>query len=710
MQRIHKAFAVLSFIFIFMMSLAGIGLGYESVYYRMQYGDYTKYTSVQVGDVMQAVAEEAKDTPINTIFSPARGVWVVDLDNGQRKTIHPITGVLLDDFVKNPIFETISFIHTNVFLGKIGKYITVISSLFLLIISVTGFIRAYEKQGGWRRLLNINRRDSVTGQLHTIGGIIVCIPIMILSSTGFTLGVVHLVNYQPKLISVGDLESNPENTFVGYDNMPILQQLRLQDVKEITFPLYDDEYDIISIRTKYKTTYLDRYQGTQVGADRLPSIGKVLVTLKILHETNQNPLWMFVWFLASVTICVLVVTGGIILIRRWDGQKYPKSGDIIILYASQGGRTKQFVHALYTGIRTVKKHTVGVRRIQDMDTLPTPTQMVIIMASTYGQGDAPDMAKGVLKKIASLQTDCPFVVIGFGDKTFPHFCGFAKNITHALQQQGVSLPLQSAYIDNGSVVEFTDVVQKLGDVLGYDIPLDTGMLIPKTDIYTVKSIRHYDNGYGTMALIKLQPPAKTKFQSGDIFGVLFENTTLRYYSIACDNHKIVLSVRVIGLVSGYLGGLQVGDSVQGFIRENPSFHAPKSVPLILLGIGSGVAPLYGILSARNRDNIQAFFGYTTPEGNPFIDVRGDNIHMAYSRAKAGDYADVDFNTATYYGVRITDVMRQNKADINRRMHQGAVFMMCGSKDMEHSIFEVLEDILDDKTVILNPKRFLKDTY
>ncbi len=713
MQRIHKTLAIVSFLFIFIISLAGIGLGYESVYYRSQYGDYSTYGSVLVGDVMDAVSAESSDVPITGIFSPARGVWVVDWEDGNRKTIHPITGVTLDDFQKNGIFESISLIHTQVFLGKIGKYITVISSLLLVIISVTGFIRAVQKQGGWRRLLQINRRDSLMGQLHTLGGIVVCVPIIILASTGFSTGVLYLLKYEPQMISVGDLESDPDKTFVGYANMPLLQQLQLQDVQEIVFPIYDDAYDIISVQTSDKILYLDRHDGTEVGSDSLSTAGKVVATLRVLHTTNQNLVWMFIWFVASVAICVLVVTGGVILIRRWDRQKYPKNGDIIILYASQNGRTKLFVRALYQAIcQGMKQHTVGVRVLNDVHKIPTSTKTIIIMTSTYGDGDAPDMAKGVLHKMATLQPQCPYAVIGFGDKSFAHFCGFAKNISAALCDRGADWLIEPAYIDNGSVVEFKDTVQKLGDAMGCALPLDTGLLIPKTDTYTVNHIQAYDNGYGKMVLIKLSPPAKSTFESGDIFGVVFEQSTIRFYSIASSSHtgEIILSVRVIGLVSGYLGALQVGDEVQGFIRPNPAFHAPKSVPLILLGIGSGVAPLYGILSDRPKQTLQAFFGYTTPEGNPFSDLCGDNIHMAYSRVPADDYMDIPQKTATYYQMRIPDAIRQNKATINTLINNGAVIMMCGSKDMENSVLAALADSIDDKSILTDPKRLLKDTY
>ena len=713
MQRIHKALAIISFIFIFLMSLAGIGLGYESVYYRGVYGDYSPYDSVLVGDVMQAVQQNAPNEPIIRIYTPARGVWVVDWQNGDSQTFHPITAVPLYSFEKNGIFEVISSIHTHVFLGKVGKYITVTSSLFLILIIFTGFMRAIKKQGGWRFLLRWNRTDSISGQLHTIGGIIVSVPILILASTGFATGVLYLANIEPSLISQGDFESTPDNTFIGYANMPALQKFRLQDVDEITFPMFDDVYDIITISTNGDSLYFDRYSGVQVGADKQSIFGKTVLILKMLHRTNQNTVWMGIWFIATVAICILGITGGIMYLRRWDKNVYPKQGDIVILYASQNGRTKQFVNALYTGLKTVGIHTVGVRVLGDINKISPHTQWVILMTSTYGDGAPPDMADGVLGKIQKISTIDPSVaVIGFGDKTFANFCGFAKNVYTALQQKQADFIMPPVYIDNASLVAFKDTVQDLGHQLGYDILLNMEQLIPNTAEYTVVDTHIYTNQYGTMFLIKMAIPNKIQFRSGDIFGVVYENAVVRFYSIASSSHTHILTlcVRKIGLVSKYLGGLNKGDIVRGFIRKNPIFYAPNTTPLILLGIGSGVAPLYGIMQENPQAKIQAFFGYTTPQVNPFADLKGDNIHVAYSRTSAKTDVNISPATCIYYNSRITDALRKNADVINGLMAQGAVIMMCGSKDMEQGIMDTLNDILNDTTVLQNKTRLLKDVY
>src|SRR5690606_4095800 len=62
--------------------------------------------------------------------------------------------------------------------------------------------------------------------------------------------------------------------------------------------------------------------------------------------------------------------------------------------------------------------------------------------------------------------------------------------------------------------------------------------------------------------------------------------------------------------SGMLTGLHPGQSVEAFLRRNPTFHPPRGrKPLILIGAGTGIGPLAGFVRANDRLRpMHLFFG------------------------------------------------------------------------------------------------------
>lgn len=83
-----------------------------------------------------------------------------------------------------------------------------------------------------------------------------------------------------------------------------------------------------------------------------------------------------------------------------------------------------------------------------------------------------------------------------------------------------------------------------------------------------------------------------------------------------------------GFASGYMGGVTAGDHVFGYVRRpNPPFAPPAdvSVPMILIGPGTGFAPLRGFLQERAQQKAAGedvatsllFFGCRHPEHDWF---------------------------------------------------------------------------------------------
>lgn len=113
----------------------------------------------------------------------------------------------------------------------------------------------------------------------------------------------------------------------------------------------------------------------------------------------------------------------------------------------------------------------------------------------------------------------------------------------------------------------------------------------------------------------------------------------RYYSISSsplvDARSCSLTISVVdaparrgqgtyaGVCSTYLGTRPEGSYIHAFVRSSPAFSTPidPSVPLLLVGAGSGIAPLRGVLLERTVERARGkavgpsllFFGFRRPD-------------------------------------------------------------------------------------------------
>lgn len=80
----------------------------------------------------------------------------------------------------------------------------------------------------------------------------------------------------------------------------------------------------------------------------------------------------------------------------------------------------------------------------------------MIFAATYGNGDAPASAKGFLDRLAALPKSpaAPLAVLGFGDRSFPDYCAFAKAIADGARAKGWKELIPFETVDRQSTQDF----------------------------------------------------------------------------------------------------------------------------------------------------------------------------------------------------------------------------------------------------------------
>ena len=220
----------------------------------------------------------------------------------------------------------------------------------------------------------------------------------------------------------------------------------------------------------------------------------------------------------------------------------------------------------------------------------------------------------------------------------------------------------------------------------------------------------------------------------------------RYYSISSsprvDGGQCSLTVAVLsgparsgqgafeGVCSGYLSRLPAGSQAQAFVSNpNSPFHLPAdpAVPLILIGPGTGLAPMRGFLQERAALQAQGtrlgpallFFGCRNPQQDYLYEedlsdwaARGVvQLCTAFSRVAGQPKRYVQ------------DELRAHQDEVWQLMEGGAVVYICGdARNMAPGVQQAFADIFREKTAtseavakawlddLVGSKRYLTDVW
>ena len=301
----------------------------------------------------------------------------------------------------------------------------------------------------------------------------------------------------------------------------------------------------------------------------------------------------------------------------------------------------------------------------------------------------------------------PLAVLGFGDRSFPAFCTFAAEVEAAARAKGWPTLVAMDTVDRQSPQDFARWGRGLGQAIGLTLELDHQPARPVADSLTLVLRRDYGaEVQAPTAILRFALPKASlwarltgrgfaRFQAGDLLGILPEGSTVpRFYSLASGSRdgfiEIVARKHPGGRCSGQLLALEPGDAVQAFLRRNPGFHAGRGrAPLILIGAGTGIGPLAGIIRANARRRpVHLFFGMRHADSDFLY---GDDL-----TAWAAEGRLTQLSTAVSRGARphhVQDALRAEAAQVAEAIRNGARVMVCGGRDMAQGVGRAFEDIL-----------------
>ena len=491
-----------------------------------------------------------------------------------------------------------------------------------------------------------------------------------------------------------------------------------------------------TLKTDAGTGYLDQGTGALLSWADLTGWERVSETIYMLHTGQGAATLGLVLGLMALGVPAMGGTGVLIWLAgrrarpRIRGNQPAARAETILLVGSEGGSTWGFAATLHAALAAAGQSVHAAPMSTFAPNRYARAERIIVLAATYGDGDAPASAKGFFDRLEALDRapDSAVAVLGFGDRSFPAYCAFARAVAAAAEAKGWPELLPFDTIDRQSPQDFARWGRALGQALGIELELAHQPVLPATETLTLVSRRDYGvEVQAPTAILRFAMPRATiwqrltgrgfaRFAAGDLLGIVPEGSAVpRFYSLASGDRdgfvEIVVRKHPGGLCSGQLMALEPGDAVSAFLRRNPGFQAGQDrAPLILIGAGTGIGPLAGFVRANARRRpVHLFFGMRHPDSD-FLYGEELSIWQTAGRLQR-------LVTAVSRGARphyVQDALRAEGEEVARLVRDGARVMVCGGRDMAAGVADALADIL--APVGLTPVelkaegRYVEDVY
>ncbi len=669
--------------------------------------------------------------------SPSGRITAYWFDNGTpgSAVVDPATGSGVASADPNAVERWLTNLHRSLFLDDAGRLVSAAGAVAMLILAVSGTVLVARRAGGWRRWF-APLRGPLTGRIHVELARGAVLGLLLSSATAIWM-TASTFGFLPDQAIVPDLPSTVSGeTGMPLASMPLLATTPVEALRELSFPYPGDATDVFTLKTDLGTGYLDQGTGATLGWSDLGGWERASETIYMLHTGKGAALLGLALGLMALAVPAMGVTGAVLWLKgrrrrpRIRGNIPPSRAETVILVGSEGGSTWGFAGTLHAAL-TRAGQQVHLAPMSAFDPARSAAaHRYIVLAATYGDGDAPASAKGFLARLAqsSGQRAVPMAVLGFGDRSFPAFCAYAGAVETAARAQGWPTLLRFDTVDRQSPQEFARWGRELGNVLGIDLELDHQPVHTETTALTLVSRRDYgEEVQAPTAILRFAVPRLSlwqrltrkgfaRFEAGDLLGILPEGSTLpRFYSLASGSGdgfvEIVVRRHVGGLCSGALMALEQGGTIAAFVRRNPGFHTGTGrTPLILVGAGTGLGPLAGFIRANGaRRPIHLFFGMRHPDS--------DFLYREDLEAWAAEGKVASLTTASSRGARpryVQDALAPRQAEIIRAIRDGARVMVCGGREMAAGVAETMAGILEplgmSPAMLRAEGRYVEDVY
>ncbi|WP_433693610.1 PepSY domain-containing protein [Herbaspirillum seropedicae] len=416
---------------------------------------------------------------VRVVFAPPPGER-----RGQARYVDPYTGALLPPVTGMEFFEFTERFHRWLLLPtEIGKIVLGTLALCLLMLALSGLYLRWPRRAlslrAWLRLDFQLQGRSLLWNLHSVIGTWSLVMYVIFATTGaywaldwFKDGVNTLAGETrraPMARGEGKKKDGPNNaTPVALDltqawnaflaKAPDYQSAQLRLPEQGTQPLqifflgHDAPHErarsrMVVLPQSGEIKQLERYEDKSAG-------GRFIAAIYPLHMGTYFGLpGRIIMAIASLMMPLFGITGWMLYLDRRRKKaalraeraalgepQQQAGGQLLVAYASQTGQAERI--ALHTAARLRRSGVAVTLQALAQTTAETLRHhpRLLLIASTFGEGDAPDSARGFERRLRQAAgqslAHLHYAVLALGDRHYTSFCGFGHTLDHGLRQCG----------------------------------------------------------------------------------------------------------------------------------------------------------------------------------------------------------------------------------------------------------------------------------
>lgn len=699
---------------------------------------------------------------------------VARFEGGQQhwRYFDPYTGQQFAELRGTGFFAFVEDMHRRLLSGDRGRLVTGSCAIILVFFCLSGlYLRWPRRWWHWRTWLAVEwtrSGRSFLWSLHSVVGTWVLLVYLLIALTGLWWSFGWYRTAVTQLLVDADTTEQDVRSSAGAPDLEKVQATlyALEGVKRGSIDLRFANKDGKPLTARVRggvaahdratdLVLIDPVSGAQLHFEPYAARnagGKIAASMFALHSGSFFGLpGRVIVMLSSLAMLLFFITGWMLYLdrrrrkREVRAARHPMTATHdkgqapwLVAFASQSGFAEQLAWRAAAQLQGAGM-PVQVKPLGQLDAVSLQqTRNALFVISTFGDGEAPDAARLFERRVLPqnvLLADLQYAVLGLGDHEYARYCGFSRTVDTWLATRGARRLFPTVEVNRDDDAALAQWQFQLAVLTGISDPVPLPAAEPLQNwILQSRTLLNPGSAAGAIWQVELTPPEHASWQAGDILeivphrvnvhaGAADASPAYREYSIASimQDDRLQLVVRLTtlpdgghGLGSGWLCvHAAEGAPVQARVRRNTGFHRfPEHAPMLLIGNGTGIAGLRGLLreaAAHGDGGHWLLFGErTAAHDSLYRDEMETWLQQGHLRR-----VDRVFSRDPGGGGYVQHRLREHAQAVQDWVAMGGSIYICGSlHGMAEGVDQALREILGEASLdaLLAEGRYRRDVY